>query len=1060
MNSKKKVLTGAAIVTAVAGTTIATINKTAKADSVSTTTQSTTSLQQAQQNVNNQKQVVQQAQKDDNNAANVVNDAQNIFNNAKDTVQETKQAIQQGEQKVVDTNNAVKNAQNQLTVANENLHAIKDNQANSEQLKADLSQAKQEQHKLTNQNINNQLQNEISQAQKDNDIAKTNQNNAQQDLTRAQTNLVQAQEKLKDANDSTRKISQDDINKAQLAVNQAKKEKNIADQNILTDKSNISTADSKVIAAKNSQNIAHNAFKQAQRTVDQKKDELSKAQIALNNAKKSGQTEVHHATKSIKDILWIPSNFKEVMGHVSDDQWKQLQSEFPNKSMDEIAQDMSTPFKDAADMMAHANAFTEGVPLSKEQQQMLNDLFINNKHAFLGNMYDIMSDDDYDLTYDLSDLTYNHTDLQGKGTNLEAELENFTAQVINGFREALGETNLNHGANLKFDEFFNGGTQDYGLHIPKGSSQADAWFDFLGAYPIEGKPYEYSLDQLKLALFTGPILFTMFHDYGTDLNNPQIKTQGDHACTMLGHRGGINNDNGRTYFYIKMMPNPNPEVSNAKTKTILLPYTVQDEDVSILKNADYVSKVDQISVNTPLDITSLQNAVNSAQEALKKETEVLNDKTTVKNTADQMYQKVVTIAKNAQQKLNIDQIKASEAAKNLNQVQDNLKQLQQAYKDNNNDQQIAVLKKNVEDAQLKVEKAQIVLRDATDKVNQSSEKLKEKQVKFNEWEKNKVTADQRVINLEKILENTNNDVLTKAQTAVEKAQKQLLAVQTQLKEVQEKQCTYEQNLIIANNNLEKARAKLDEAKRQKDQTANALNNAQIALNNAQIELDRIKTTSHDNKQNFNQTDANRYAGQVVIDDTNIDTGATNVPSPVISNPLIPQKLVTLPDNQIVSLYSPTGDSLVALPVGTTATWLNKKQIIRDAQNIGSYFEDVLVNFTDSSTIIVKAKVNVKNVANTDSSYPFHNGTQSAPTQHLELTHDENEKVASDSKVSVQNTGRKFESSAVNHDNGIMASATPTKQLPQTGSTNSSSLLALGLVTLIGMFGLGFRKRNL
>ena len=94
-----------------------------------------------------------------------------------------------------------------------------------------------------------------------------------------------------------------------------------------------------------------------------------------------------------------------------------------------------------------------------------------------------------------------------------------------------------------------------------------------------------------------------------------------------------------------------------------------------------------------------------------------------------------------------------------------------------------------------------------------------------------------------------------------------------------------------------------------------------------------------------------------------------------------------------------------------------------------------------------------------STNPLHNGTQSAPTQHLELTHDENEKVVSGSKVLVQNTGRQFESSAVNHDNENMASATSTKQLPQTGSADSSSLFALGLATLAGMFGLGFRKRN-
>src|SRR5699024_6942481 len=47
-----------------------------------------------------------------------------------------------------------------------------------------------------------------------------------------------------------------------------------------------------------------------------------------------------------------------------------------------------------------------------------------------------------------------------------------------------------------------------------------------------------------------------------------------------------------------------------------------------------------------------------------------------------------------------------------------------------------------------------------------------------------------------------------------------------------------------------------------------------------------------------------------------------------------------------------------LPAGTTAQWANEVQVQADANNAGSYTEDVLVTFPDGSQTTVKVQMNV------------------------------------------------------------------------------------------------------
>ncbi|MBC8743394.1 SEC10/PgrA surface exclusion domain-containing protein [Lactobacillus sp. Marseille-P7033] len=110
--------------------------------------------------------------------------------------------------------------------------------------------------------------------------------------------------------------------------------------------------------------------------------------------------------------------------------------------------------------------------------------------------------------------------------------------------------------------------------------------------------------------------------------------------------------------------------------------------------------------------------------------------------------------------------------------------------------------------------------------------------------------------------------------------------------------------------------------------------------------------------------------------------------------------------------------------------------------------------------------NIPSKVNSSSSVPtatitLHSGVQSIVDQQSTVAYDENGKVSLGPKALVQNTEQQEERHNGNYQiNETTNGADARSQLPQTGSVDSSSLFALGLVTLAGMFGLGFRKRNI
>ncbi|MCD7111947.1 SEC10/PgrA surface exclusion domain-containing protein [Limosilactobacillus agrestis] len=261
--------------------------------------------------------------------------------------------------------------------------------------------------------------------------------------------------------------------------------------------------------------------------------------------------------------------------------------------------------------------------------------------------------------------------------------------------------------------------------------------------------------------------------------------------------------------------------------------------------------------------------------------------------------------------------------------------------------------------------------------------------------------------------------LAQAQQQADKANAEVAAAQQSLADAQSKLATWTNKYQVAEQKVTDAQKALDQIN-----DPSVLTTAQQTLADAQEKFDYANKLVNDDTAKLNQAQQTLNALQATAEDAK--TKLDNANSAVMS---AQNSLKTANDNLL-----------------TAQSELQRaKDHLAMIQKI--HENDSTPDKEDSAT------------STPASTITLHNGAQSAPTQHLELTHDENEKVVSDSKVLGQNTGRQFESSVVNHDNENRASATSTKQLPQTGSVDSSSLFALGIATLAGMFGLGFRKRN-
>lgn len=904
----KKILTTTAVAAATVAAGVTATTNNVKADTVDqAATQATNDqLTQAEQNVDVQKQNVQSATSADNQAADAVNKAQEDVNAASDATNQASQTAASDAQVVSQASDAVKTAQDQLNAASQAT-------VNHDQAQADLNQAKSDQAAIADQNANGQLNSAVSDAQSAANSASAAQQQASAANDQAQTALSAAQNKLNEAEKGAgQSVTQADVDAAQSAVNDAQAQKNTADQQVNAQSAAVQTADSNVNAAQTAADQANTDLNNAQQNSNAKQQALSEAQQALDNAKKQGgQTSETSTKKSVADILWIPDNFGTVM----------------------------------------KGAFDEGAHLNQEQMDMLKQLYTKNVNAFTDNMDDVFSDADYDTTYDLSGRSYNVTDKQGKGTNAGDELSVFAADVLNAFRSKLGMPLFK--VNSALNEYKD--TENYDQHniLPpaninsntltsKGQSSIGILNGVSQGYPIMNEPHTYSMDQLKYNLFL-QLMQSMFED------NSSVGTQGDHAATALGTSLHDSNASESPIQYISVNLDPTSSNSLATVETNVSTFAPTDQAAALLSPYDYTSKLDNNN-GSAADLTDLQNKVDQARTKLQQAEAAVQQAQATKTAADQKLNDAKQAQNDAQAQLNQAETVQSQTEQALNaanqklaDVKAALTEAQKSAADHN--ATIKNLQQQVADAQTKADQAKKTLDDANANVQTANDKLSQAQSALNDWTNAKKAADQKVADLQKALDNADP-------AAVDAAQQALTAAQAKLSEAETKADASKKILEAAQAKLADAQKTLDEAQNKKSQTADALAKAQKALTAAQAELDRIKN-SQPSTPAQTKTDAEQYGDAVQMKPIDATVNG-QLPEPQFINGF--HKVVKTTDSMLV--LSATKTDAVSLPEGTTASWVDANTVKAHLANAGTYYEDVLVTFPDSSTTTVKEQLNV------------------------------------------------------------------------------------------------------
>lgn len=717
-------------------------------------------------------------------------------------------------------------------------------------------------------------------------------------------------------------------------------------------------------------------------------------------------------------------------------------------------------------------AFDEGAHLNQEQMDMLKQLYTKNVNAFTDNMDDVFSDADYDTTYDLSGRSYNVEDKQGHGTNAGDELSVFAANVLNAFRSKLGIPLFK--ANTAFNQFNNYyNDNDHSVTPPSNinpntlttDGQADATYmsSAAYAYPVMNEPNTYSMDQLKYSLFL-QLMQAAFKDADDGI-------QGDHANTMLGNI--TNTINQRIeYVSVSMDPATGSNVNTAETN--INTFAPTEQSAKLLAPYDYTSKLDNNS-GSSADLTDLQNKVDQARTELQQAEVAVQQAQATKTAADQKLNDAKQAQSDAQTQLNQAKAVQSQAEQVLNAANQKLADAKAALAEaqkNAADHSATVknLQQQVADAQAKADQAKKTLDEANANVKTANDKLSQAQSALNDWTNAKKAADQKVVDLQKALDHADP-------AAVDAAQQALTDAQAKLSEAETKAQDSKKALEDAQAKLADAQKTLDEAQSKKSQTADALAKAQKALTAAQAEFDRIKNSQPSTPdQPQTKTDAEQYGDAVQMKPIDVTVNG-QLPEPQFINGF--HKVVKTTDSMLV--LSATKTDAVSLPDGTTASWVDANTVKAHLANAGTYYEDVLVTFPDSSTTTVKEQLNVTAAKTPDQpatpdkpAQPSdsNKGTDITPSKSTDgqrMTTDTTTPSTSAINQSASNAtdANTVESVAnqIDSTNEYMTreeykAQQNAKKLPQTGndSNRALSLVGLGLATFATMFGLS-KKRN-
>lgn len=391
-------------------------------------------------------------------------------------------------------------------------------------------------------------------------------------------------------------------------------------------------------------------------------------------------------------------------------------------------------------------------------------------------------------------------------------------------------------------------------------------------------------------------------------------------------------------------------------------------------------------------------------------------------------------------------------------------------------------------AQNDLQTATAALQEAQDVFSRSSIKVDAAQTALNNAKKELAAAAA-------LLPNTQDDVTVNTQPAaisqlVEKTQQRLQADQNLLASLKAQLAAQ----AAANAQLQAAQQQLNKQQSRQQEKQAALEKSTAAYQQLQSQVASLQNqVAHDQErlsaaklnlaaaqQRYqaadaaSRSDAQKYGSQVQVAPITITVGGA-VPEPQITNGT--QKSTGGQAAQLFMVLAT--DPEAPLPAGTTAEWADPSQLQADAQKVGSYFENVLISFSDGSTTTIQTRLRVLAAtasrameAIDDQQVADHNPATSAA-----LTADEDtvpqflaapgraarQPAPAGTPVTVAVPAARTAGLAVADASrpvlGRQQSANAPAQLPQTGNHRSAGIIILGLLT--GMFSglIGWQKQQ-
>lgn len=1053
-NTKKTIVMAAAAAAVTGGAMAVTGN--AHADTVSSSANTQTQDSQAsdlksqqdtsRQNYADAKQDYTRAQEDlaqvtakNTEAQGNVDNAQTDVNNASDNVQSAATAERSAQTAVDHAQSEANNAQSDYDQAVS--QAAQDNQAAKDA-----------------QDVLNKANQAVSDAQKTAD-------EASQKQAQAQSNADTAAQNVDATNDQVQK-RQSDVDKAQDSVKTAQDDvKNAQSHDQLV------SQDTQDVTAKTSaKNAADAKVNDAQKISDEKKGAKSSAEQAVKNA----QSVVDGLSKDI-DQSPLPT-FKFT------DQQKQLTQSLVQEYMAYLKEGHSIATSNDVMNLPSFKAWQSAMTYSGGWHMDHDDL-----GEFLGVSWTDENAQDKATVIDLNHMS----------TDNVQELSQWTAAVLNqitaelGIQKYVGKIVVTSGMVGMAQEVaaltsennqsgyghylygLNKAAYDYGLtddtqYVTDEYKNSCSGSNKFGESADSMASSDYST-KITMAGAKESILVTIKNMLANDSSSFN-----QHTTALLGITNLMNNDpqvpgqvlgvsisanakpDGRTTTHIiefsqsQVMSNGN----EYKNNTDAMKKRLHDKGTNVILNNPYEGDAQEDHA------TQLANAKQVLQEAQAK----LNTATTEATQADAdlasaqaAAQTAATELKAAQTKLAHDQ----ESGMSLAGAQAELTKAQSV---------LAQKQANLADAKTAAQKAQDMQTQADAALASVKADSQKAQTELANAQAKAKSAQVRV------------DELTGADQAVTAAQEKLNAANEALRVAQSNHNQAQANLTKAQAALTKAETALKAAQDTAAQTAQELTAAQAKAGSAKAALDKAKASLI--------TDAKVYGDSVAIKDITIHAGEA-VPTPEIANPMADDPTQDLVMGAYLKLAA---SKLDTIPTGTTVAWANLAQLNADAQIVGNHQEGALITFPDGSTMTLGVPLTVL-AAQTpampvDPSKPSKPTEPTNPSKPADPTDGKRDASQTDRNKSTDDQGQTTtdgrtdsEQSAISNDTRVngdsnvtvktVATANTTNgqptnkrsdlnngQLPQTSNKNENALIGLGLVTMLGMFGLaGIRCKN-